>query len=228
LAALNKLRAIAEAQTFLAKVEADLSAFQESMRVWKEDEANKELALSARVDQASLDASVANLKAAMTRAGLQVPADLDTAPARESLAKLHDILDNTKTSSSHNVKDNVPAVKKEIDSLNGRNTSSTHYVHRYTIDHNAAGGWAGEAVQRLRDGGRAWRRFTGKVFGPERTRRTRSGPCCLGMSLWCGHGRPGSCPSSCPGSSNGSTPSLPRPTCNACSAVSPGRSQRRR
>lgn len=165
-AAMDRLRAIAEAQTILAKVEADLTAAQASMKTWKDAPENKEMVLAAKVDQASLEVSVANLKSAMTKAGLQVPADLDTAPARESLEKLHKILDSTKTTSKHDVKDNVPAVKKEIDSLNGRNTSSTHYVHRYTIDHNAAGGWAGEAVQRLADGGRAWRRFTGKVFGP--------------------------------------------------------------
>jgi hypothetical protein len=165
-AALDKLRAIADAQTILAKVEADLAAATASMKAWKDAPDNKEMALTARVDQASLDVSVANLKTAMTKAGLQVPADLDTAPARESLAKLHKILDSTTTTSKHGVKDNVPAVKKEIDSLNGRNTSSKHTVHRYVIEHHAGGGWAGEAIQHLAAGGQAWRRFTGTVFGP--------------------------------------------------------------
>ena len=165
-AALEKLRAIADAQTILAKVDADLAAATASLQAWKDAPDNKEMALTARVDQASLDVSVANLKTAMTNAGLQVPADLDTAPARESLEKLHQILDSTKTTSKHDVKDNVPAVKKEIDSLKGRNTSSTHTIYVRRVERNATGGWAGEAAQSLADGGRAWRRFTGTVFGP--------------------------------------------------------------
>jgi TP901 family phage tail tape measure protein len=165
-AAIEKLKAIAEAQAIMARVDTDLSAATASLQAWKDAPDNKEMAFTARVDQASLDVSVANLKTAMTKAGLQVPAALDTAPAREALDKLRETLNTTTTASKHGVKDNVPAVKKEIDSLNGRNTSSTHTVHRYVVEHHAGGGWAGEAVQRLAAGGRAWRRFTGTVFGP--------------------------------------------------------------
>jgi hypothetical protein len=220
--ALNKLRSIAEAQTILAKVEADLSAVQESMRVWKDDPNNKELALSARVDQASLDVSVANLKAAMNLAGLQVPADLDTAPARESLAKLHSILDSTKTASKHDVKDNVPAVKKEIDSLKGRNTSSTHTIYVRRVERNATGGWAGRSRPAPGRWRTAWRRFTGTVYGPG-TGTSDSIRAMLSRGEFVVRERAtGSCPRCCQGSSSDSTPSLPRLTCSASSAVLPG------
>lgn len=165
-AAIEKLKAIAEAQAIMAKVDADLAAATATIVTWKSDPNNTEVALKAKIAEDSLAESLPLLQAKMKAAGLQVPADLDFAPAMTAFERLREILGNTTTTSKHGVKDNVPVVKKEIDSLNGRNTSSTHTVHRYVVEHHAGGGWAGEAVQRLADGGRAWRRFTGKVFGP--------------------------------------------------------------
>jgi hypothetical protein len=165
-AALEKLKAIAEAQAIMAKVDADLAAATASLQAWKDAPENNEFALAAKVDQESLTASVAGLKTAMAAANLQVPAELDTTKAMESFDKLRETIGKSTTTSKHDVKDNVPVVKKSIDSLNGRNTSSVHTIYEKRVPMRASGGWASEAVRHLAAGGRAWRRFTGKVFGP--------------------------------------------------------------
>jgi len=165
-AALDKLKAIAEAQAIMAKVDADLSAASASLQAWKDAPENKEMALAATVNQESLAASVASLKTAMAAANLQVPAELDTTKAMESFEKLRNTLDGAQTTSKHDVKDNVPAVKKSIDSLNGRHTSSVHTIYEKTVPMKASGGWASDGIRHLADGGRAWRRFAGTVFGP--------------------------------------------------------------
>jgi hypothetical protein len=102
----------------------------------------------------------------MAAANLQVPAELDTTKAMESFEKLRNTLDGAQTTSKHDVKDNVPAVKKSIDSLNGRHTSSVHTIYEKTVPMKASGGWASDGIRHLADGGRAWRRFAGTVFGP--------------------------------------------------------------
>lgn len=165
-AALEKLKAIAEAQVIMAKVDADLSAATAALQTLQDSPENNEFHIQAKLVEDSLMESIPLLRAKMEAAGLQVPADLDFSPAMTAFERLRWILDNTKTTSPHDVKDNVPAVKKSIDSLNGRHTSSIHTIYEKRVPMKASGGWASDGIQRLADGGRAWRRFTGTVFGP--------------------------------------------------------------
>lgn len=165
-AALEKLKAIAEAQAIMVKVDADLSAVTAGIQDWNDSPENHEIAVKAILAENSLMESIPLLRAKMEAAGLQVPADLDFSPAMNAFEKLRWILDNTKTTSPHDVKDNVPAVKKSIDSLNGRHTSSVHTIYEKTVPMKASGGWASEGIRHLAAGGRAWRRFAGTVFGP--------------------------------------------------------------
>jgi TP901 family phage tail tape measure protein len=164
--ALEKIKALAEAQAIMAKVEADLSAATAALQTWKDTPENNELRVQAKLSEDSLMESIPLLRAKMEAAGLQVPADLDFAPAMTAFERLREILGSTKTTSPHDVKDNVPVVKKSIDSLNGRNTSSVHTIYEKRVPMRASGGWASEAVRHLAAGGHAWRRFTGSVFGP--------------------------------------------------------------
>jgi len=65
-------------------------------------------------------------------------------------------LDRIQTESQHQVASNVGAVREEIDSLNGRNTSSTHTIYVTKVETNATGGLVGGAgggVRRFADGG---------------------------------------------------------------------------
>ena len=65
-------------------------------------------------------------------------------------------LDRIQTESQHQVASNVGAVRGEIDSLNGRNTSSTHTIYVTKVETNATGGLVGGAgggVRRFADGG---------------------------------------------------------------------------
>ena len=61
-------------------------------------------------------------------------------------------LDRIQTESQHQVASNVGAVRAEIDSLNGRNTSSTHTIYVTKVETNATGGLVG-GVRRFADGG---------------------------------------------------------------------------
>jgi TP901 family phage tail tape measure protein len=164
--ALEKIKALAEAQAIMAKVEADLSEVTASISAWKSDPSNTDIMFWAMLNENSLVESLPELQAKMEAAGLQVPAELDFSPALTAFERLREILGSTKTTSPHDVKDNVPVVKKSIDSLDGRNTSSVHTIYEKRVPMRASGGWASEAVRHLAAGGRAWRRFTGSVFGP--------------------------------------------------------------
>lgn len=79
-----------------------------------------------------------------------------------------DTLDSLSTTSAHNVSSNTGQVQSAINNLK-HNTSSTHTIYVRKVEKNAAGGWAGEAVRYLASGGAAWKRITGRVFGPGTT-----------------------------------------------------------
>jgi len=73
-------------------------------------------------------------------------------------------LDRIQTESQHQVASNVGAVRAEIDSLNGRNTSSTHTIYVTKVETNATGGLVGGAgggVRHFADGGAVAPAFPG-------------------------------------------------------------------
>lgn len=175
---IENLKKVVEAQRWVAKVEANIDTAKTTLEAWKKDPDNTELALSARVDQTILDTSIANLRAAMAAADLQAPAELDTTPAHAAFDELVKTLNETKTTSSHDVKDNAAAVQKKIDKLKDP-TTSKHTIHVYRVEHGGKGGAkdggtepapqkrsSGGWVQAFASGGRAWRRMVGHISGP--------------------------------------------------------------
>ena len=188
-AAIDQLKALGAAESAVVRVDAELKEANASLAAWKNDPTNKDLALAARVDQAALDTTIANLKTSLEAAKLQAPTDLDTAKAHETFAALtktlnetetkskHTIddqsfkeaqswmtwLDGQSTESNHTVKDNAAKVQSAINDLKA-NTSSIHTVYIRKVEKNAAGGLAGWS-QRFRDGGQAFRRRIGKIIG---------------------------------------------------------------
>lgn len=73
------------------------------------------------------------------------------------------------TKSDHEIADNAAHVQNELNALDGQVTNSTHIIHVERVEGDAAGGWAGESVRYLASGGAAWKRITGRVFGPGTT-----------------------------------------------------------
>ncbi|KAF5054996.1 hypothetical protein DSECCO2_382310 [anaerobic digester metagenome] len=70
------------------------------------------------------------------------------------------------TSSEHDIRDNADQVQSALNALDGQITNSTHYIHEYTIHHNATGGWADNGPVRMAGGGSVWQRIMGWVHGP--------------------------------------------------------------
>lgn len=168
--AIAKLKALADAQAVMVKMDADLQAANATLAAWKADPDNSTVAVSAIVAQESLAATAASLKAAMVAADLQVPAGLDYTPALEKLETLVDTLNETRTESEHAVDPDLKEVNAALRRLNDTVTHSIHYIHEVTVSGNATGGPIGRhakggLIQRLADGGRAWRRIVGQVRG---------------------------------------------------------------
>lgn len=127
-ASIERLKQLVTAQALVAKVETDLHEAQKTLDAWRADPQNKELALSAKVDQAILDTTLANLRDAIQAADLQAPAGLDTTPAKTAFEGLVKTLNETKTTSTHTVEDDVPETLGNLEKLNKRDTKSTHTV----------------------------------------------------------------------------------------------------
>lgn len=170
-AAIAQLQRLAAAQKVLVKLELDLQAANEALAAWKNQPENEDLKLAATVAQDSLANTTADLKAKMEAANLQAPMELDTAPATKAMDELTSTLNETKTSSKHAIDDNAPEAMGNIEALNHHDTSSVHTIYVRRVEANAAGGLVGAyarggMIQRLADGGRAFRRMIGRISGP--------------------------------------------------------------
>ena len=62
-------------------------------------------------------------------------------------------LDRIRTESQHSVSTNADAAKREIQSLAGMNTSSTHTIYVKKVETNATGGLVGSGVRNFTEGG---------------------------------------------------------------------------
>jgi len=75
-------------------------------------------------------------------------------------------LNGKETKSTHSIKDNARAVAADIDSLNGKNTTSTHTIRIVKQYVNATGGMADHAPIKLATGGLSkYKRRRGKIAG---------------------------------------------------------------
>ena len=150
-------KAIAEKEVLLP-IQADLKAAQQKLQEFDTAlKAGKSITLDADITQgrAALDRLQAYAK---EKANIDL--QLSTAAAQGRIADLStriQTLNTLETASRHVVKDNVPQVRTEIDSLQGRNTTSTHTITVRQVEARATGGMVGElsgASRRLAGGGR--------------------------------------------------------------------------
>ncbi|MGE4442125.1 MAG: phage tail tape measure protein [Desulfomicrobium sp.] len=170
-AAIATLQRLADAQAVHVQLELDLQAAKDALATWKDQPENEDLKLAATVAQETLANTTADLRAKMTAANLQAPVGLDTAPAAVAMETLVTTLNDTQTSSQHSIDDNSFETMGNLEALNNHDTSSVHTIYIKKVEKNAAGGLVGAyarggLIQRLADGGRAFRRMAGRISGP--------------------------------------------------------------
>ena len=165
-------------------LDADTTRFDAAIADLDKALAEKKYLLQIQADLQEAEKQLKEYEA-LLKEGKTLPVDADVSKAREALDKLKayadqhaqfelkvateqaqaaitDVdrmikaLDRIQTESQHQVASNVGAVRGEIDSLNGRNTSSTHTIYVTKVETNATGGLVGGAgggVRRFADGG---------------------------------------------------------------------------
>ena len=165
-------------------LDADTTRFDAAIADLDKALAEKKYLLQIQADLQEAEKQLKEYEA-LLKEGKTLPVDADVSKAREALDKLKayadqhaqfelkvateqaqaaitDVdrmikaLDRIQTESQHQVASNVGAVREEIDSLNGRNTSSTHTIYVTKVETNATGGLVGGAgggVRRFADGG---------------------------------------------------------------------------
>ena len=165
-------------------LDADTTRFDTAIADLDKALAEKKYLLQIQADLQEAEKQLKEYEA-LLKEGKTLPVDADVSKAREALDKLKayadqhaqfelkvateqaqaaitDVdrmikaLDRIQTESQHQVASNVGAVRGEIDSLNGRNTSSTHTIYVTKVETNATGGLVGGAgggVRRFADGG---------------------------------------------------------------------------
>lgn len=162
---------IAERETLLP-IKADLEAAKQQLQQFDSDlKAGRSVQITGDITQGKK--ALEDLQAyAKTKANVDL--QLTTAAAQGRLADLTgriETLGKLEVAVKATVKDNVPQVKTEIDSLNGRNTSSTHTITVRQVEAHATGGLVGSvlraaqatrsAVQRYAKGGMVFPRMAG-------------------------------------------------------------------
>lgn len=170
-AAIATLQRLADAQAVHVQLELDLQAAKDALATWKDQPENEDLKLAATVAQETLANTTADLRAKMTAANLQAPVGLDTAPAAVAMETLVTTLNDTQTSSQHSIDDNSFETMGNLEALNNHDTSSVHTIYVQRVEMDSAGGLVGAyarggLIQRLADGGRAFRRMAGRISGP--------------------------------------------------------------
>lgn len=139
---------------YLLQIQADLQEAEQKLKEYE--------ALLKEGKTLPVDADVSKTRDALDR--LKTYADQNahfelkvaTEKAQAAITNVEGMikaLDRIQTESQHQVASNVSAVRAEIDSLNGRNTSSTHTIYVRKVEANATGGLVGAGVQKFAEGG---------------------------------------------------------------------------
>jgi len=161
-------KALAEKE-YLLQIQADLQEAEKKLKEYEQ--------LLKEGNTLPVDADVSKAKEALDRLktyadqNAQFELKVATEKAQAAITNVETMiraLDRIQTESRHQVASNVDAVRAEIDSLNGRNTSSTHTIYVQKVEVNATGGLVGGGqsggVRRFADGGAvapAFPRMTG-------------------------------------------------------------------
>lgn len=145
-------KALAEKE-YLLQIEADLQEAEKKLKEYEQ--------LLKEGKTLPVDADVSKAKEALDKLktyadqNAQFELKVATEKAQAAITNVEGMikaLDRIQTESQHQVASNVGAVRAEIDSLNGRNTSSTHTIYVTKVETNATGGLVG-GVRRFADGG---------------------------------------------------------------------------
>lgn len=146
-------KALAEKE-YLLKIQADLQEAEKKLKEYEQLlKEGKTLPVDADVSKAK--EALDKLKAYADQ-NAQFELKVTTEKAQAAITNVEGMinaLDRIQTESQHQVASNVGAVRAEIDSLNGRNTSSTHTIYVTKVETNATGGLVGGGVRHFADGG---------------------------------------------------------------------------
>ncbi|RIJ86650.1 hypothetical protein RSP822_09165 [Ralstonia solanacearum] len=146
-------KALAE-RARLVVIQADLQQAEKTLQDYEQRlKEGKTLPVDADVSKALASLNRLN---AYARENSQLELRVATEKARAAIANVEGMLralDRVQTESRHRVASNVDAVRAEVQSLNGMNTSSTHTIAVRRVEANAAGGVVGAGVRQFADGG---------------------------------------------------------------------------
>ncbi|WP_371054244.1 tape measure protein [Ralstonia pseudosolanacearum] len=146
-------KALAERER-LVVIKADLEQAEKTLQDYEQRlKEGKTLPVDADVSKAL--ASLDRLNA-YARENSQLELRVATEKARAAIANVEGMLralDRVQTESRHLVASNVDAVRAEVQSLNGLNTSSTHTIAVRRVEANASGGVVGAGVRHFAEGG---------------------------------------------------------------------------
>ncbi len=170
------------AQGLKVTIDADASRFTQALADLDKALAEKQLLVSIQADLQQAEKQLREYEL-LLKEGKTLPINADVGKAREALDKLKTYaeqnaqldlrvatekaqaaitnvdgmiraLDRIQTESRHQVSANVDAVRSQIQSLNGANTSSTHTITVRRVEGNATGGLVGAGARHvLADGG---------------------------------------------------------------------------
>lgn len=156
--ALAKLATLIPERDTLLTISANVSAAQQALQRLDTDvKAGREVVITADIEKGRKALDDLRTYADKTA---NVDLILSTDKARSAIDDVRErvqTLNTLKTESEHLIRSNAEQARRDIDSLNGRNTTSTHTVTVRQVEAHAAGGLVGRlsgAVRRLSSGGR--------------------------------------------------------------------------
>lgn len=181
------------AQGLKVTIDADASRFTQAVADLDKALAEKQLLVSIQADLQQAEKQLREYEL-LLKEGKTLPVNADVGKARDALDKLKTYaeqnaqldlrvatekaqaaitnvdgmiraLDRIQTESRHQVSANVDAVRTQIQSLNGANTSSTHTITVRRVEGNATGGLVGADARQFADGGSVASAFPRMVGG---------------------------------------------------------------
>jgi hypothetical protein len=166
---LAEIEALVKAKALLMAVKADMAEVDAALaQAQEKGRAGVDLKVLAKVE--GLSDALTQAQTGLDAANINVPLKFDRATVLlKDFAQAAKLTLEQPTQSTHRIDSNAEQARQDIDSLNKRDTQSTHTVYVRQVEQRANGGLVG-AVARFAQGGQvlgqAWRSISGRVFGP--------------------------------------------------------------
>lgn len=165
---LERLKALTESQTLIAKVQADTQEALASLEKLKTDAGNLELIARVQTDVSQSLAGIDEIKTKLAEAGVEIPAlvSFDQPKAQlQSFVTDARLALSQPTEAVHTPEPDLSLYRQALTELL-RPTSSTHTIYVQKVQMNAMGG----LIQSFAHGGgvllQSFRRVVGRVYGP--------------------------------------------------------------